>query len=76
MVQLWVNLPASAKMSPPRYQEILDASIPRVELENGSGVGSGSWGINGVSVEAGISLSASLATDPLSRGTPGDCKKA
>ena len=28
MVQLWVNLPAKDKMSPPRYQEILDAQIP------------------------------------------------
>ncbi len=26
--QLWVNLPASLKMSPPRYQEIKDARIP------------------------------------------------
>lgn len=26
--QLWVNLPASLKMSPPRYQEIPEASIP------------------------------------------------
>ncbi len=29
--QLWVNLPAKLKMSPPRYQEILAASIPLVE---------------------------------------------
>lgn len=26
--QLWVNLPASLKMGPPRYQEIKDAKIP------------------------------------------------
>jgi redox-sensitive bicupin YhaK (pirin superfamily) len=32
MMQLWVNLPARAKMSPPRYQTILDATIPRVTL--------------------------------------------
>jgi hypothetical protein len=29
--QLWVNLPAAQKMSPPRYQEINAASIPTVE---------------------------------------------
>jgi quercetin 2,3-dioxygenase len=29
--QLWVNLPAKLKMSPPRYQEILAATIPLVE---------------------------------------------
>ena len=29
MMQLWVNLPARDKMSPPRYQTLLDAAIPR-----------------------------------------------
>lgn len=28
MVQLWVNLPSSDKMNPPRYQTLLDADIP------------------------------------------------
>ena len=28
MAQLWVNLPAKDKLSPPRYQTILNASIP------------------------------------------------
>ncbi len=37
MVQLWVNLPASEKMSSPRYQEILDSQIPRIELPQGAG---------------------------------------
>jgi len=37
MVQLWVNLPAKDKMSPPRYQELLDAQIPRVELAECAG---------------------------------------
>jgi Pirin-related protein len=37
MVQLWVNLPASQKMTAPRYQAILDADIPRVELANRQG---------------------------------------
>jgi redox-sensitive bicupin YhaK (pirin superfamily) len=32
MVQLWVNLPARDKMSPPRYQGILASQIPDVSL--------------------------------------------
>ncbi len=36
MVQLWVNLPAAQKMSKPRYQGILSAQIPRVELGTGA----------------------------------------
>jgi len=32
MMQLWVNLPAKDKMSAPRYQTLLAADIPRVEL--------------------------------------------
>jgi len=37
MMQLWVNLPARHKMSEPRYQTILDATIPRVSLGDGAG---------------------------------------
>ncbi len=37
VVQLWVNLPARLKMSPPGYQEILDRQIPVVPLENDAG---------------------------------------
>jgi len=37
MVQLWVNLPAKDKMSPPHYQSILDSQIPSVNLPNGQG---------------------------------------
>lgn len=37
MVQLWVNLPAKAKMSPPGYQAILDKQIPVVSLPDGAG---------------------------------------
>jgi redox-sensitive bicupin YhaK (pirin superfamily) len=37
MVQLWVNLPARDKMSPPRYQAILNGQIPAVSLPNGQG---------------------------------------
>ncbi|WP_322999915.1 pirin family protein [Castellaniella sp.] len=37
MVQLWVNLPARDKMSPPGYQTLLNADIPQVDLPNGAG---------------------------------------
>ncbi|MDP9083561.1 MAG: pirin family protein [Pseudomonadota bacterium] len=37
LAQLWVNLPAKHKMSAPRYQTILNASIPRVEFPGGAG---------------------------------------
>ncbi len=37
MVQLWVNLPASLKMSPPRYQGIENSQIPVVPLDEGAG---------------------------------------
>ena len=33
--QLWVNLPAKLKMSTPRYQDILSADIPVIELTDG-----------------------------------------
>lgn len=36
MVQLWVNLPAKDKMSPPKYQAIKNAEMSRVDLgQNG-----------------------------------------
>jgi len=37
MVQLWVNLPAKFKMSPPRYQPIVAGDIPSVPLANEAG---------------------------------------
>lgn len=37
MVQLWVNLPAAHKMTPPRYQEILKKQIPSVALPGEAG---------------------------------------
>jgi len=37
MAQLWVNLPAGHKMSPPRYQSLLAAHIPQVSLPSGAG---------------------------------------
>ena len=36
--QLWVNLPASQKMIPPRYQDIPASKVPVVKLENGVSV--------------------------------------
>ena len=36
MVQLWVNLPAKDKMSPPGYQAITSADIPVVPLTGGT----------------------------------------
>lgn len=46
MVQLWVNLPAKEKMSKPRYQGIVNAQIPVVELGGASiaRIIAGSWG--------------------------------
>lgn len=35
MVQLWVNLPAAAKMSQPKYQDLRSADFPRVDLPGG-----------------------------------------
>ncbi|MGZ3159703.1 MAG: pirin family protein [Burkholderiaceae bacterium] len=37
MVQLWVNLPTKFKMTAPRYQSIVDSSIPAVSLANETG---------------------------------------
>lgn len=37
MVQLWVNLPAADKMTPPTYQSLLKKGIPVVELAGGRG---------------------------------------
>ncbi|HNP26985.1 MAG TPA: pirin family protein [Nitrosomonas sp.] len=37
VVQLWVNLPSKDKMSPPRYQNILDDQIPVASLPDNQG---------------------------------------
>lgn len=37
MVQLWVNLPARAKMAAPGYQTLLSRDIPSVALPDGAG---------------------------------------
>lgn len=38
MAQLWVNLPAKDKSAPPRYQTIVAADIPAVQLPDGAGL--------------------------------------
>jgi redox-sensitive bicupin YhaK (pirin superfamily) len=37
MLQLWVNLPAKSKMTPPRYQTLLASDIPAVTLPDNGG---------------------------------------
>ena len=37
MVQLWINLPAKDKMSPPKYQAIRNDSVPKYELPENKG---------------------------------------
>lgn len=55
--QLWVNLPATRKMIPARYQDIQPNEIPEIELENGkvrllAGEYGGTSGpINGIDIE-------------------------
>lgn len=34
--QLWVNLPAKLKMTPPRYQDIRSDKIPEIKMKNGA----------------------------------------
>ena len=38
MIQLWVNLPAKDKMTPPRYQENVNKDIPVVTLKDKGGI--------------------------------------
>jgi redox-sensitive bicupin YhaK (pirin superfamily) len=38
MVQLWVNLPAKYKMTPPKYQEITNAMMGKYQLPGNKGV--------------------------------------
>lgn len=37
MMQLWVNLPAKDKVSPPKYQAIQNKDIPKISVANGQG---------------------------------------
>ena len=38
MVQLWVNMPAKDKMSTPKYQAIVNAQIPKIQVPNNGGI--------------------------------------
>lgn len=38
MIQLWVNLPSHAKMTEPRYQELTEANIPEIKLDQNHGI--------------------------------------
>lgn len=38
MVQLWVNLPAKDKLSPPKYQSLSNTEIPKYEVPNEGGI--------------------------------------
>lgn len=55
--QLWVNLPATRKLIPPRYQDIAPSLIPEVALEKGklrvvAGTAEGKTGpVSGIDVE-------------------------
>ena len=37
MVQLWVNLPTKDKMTTPKYQNLNNKDLSKVELENNAG---------------------------------------
>lgn len=46
MIQLWVNLPAKFKMTPPKYQHLRAENIPSIALDDDAGyvrVIAGSW---------------------------------
>lgn len=48
MVQLWVNLPAKYKMTPPKYQAIANEQMGRYELQEGGSVEVIAGNFNGV----------------------------
>jgi redox-sensitive bicupin YhaK (pirin superfamily) len=47
--QLWANLPASHKMMPPRYREVIKEQIPETNLPSGVKIKIISGSVNGVS---------------------------
>jgi hypothetical protein len=57
--QLWVNLPARLKMSPPRYQEVREADIPMVHSD-GADIRVVAGEVNGVRGPV-----SEIAADPL-----------
>lgn len=69
MVQLWVNLPAKDKMSPPKYQGITNSEINKYELPDGGGlveVIAGNY--NGVSGTASTFTPVGLLNAKLHKG--------
>jgi redox-sensitive bicupin YhaK (pirin superfamily) len=58
--QLWVNLPASLKMTRPRYQGVLASEIPEVEIEGGTKIRVITGAINGVNGPV-----SGIAADPV-----------
>ncbi|MGH6933952.1 MAG: pirin family protein [Dongiaceae bacterium] len=69
--QLWVNLPAAAKMSQPRYQEFPATALPKVELAAGvcatviaGKLGGATGAVTGIAVEP---LYVDLRFDPGAR---------
>jgi quercetin 2,3-dioxygenase len=58
--QLWVNLPASLKMTRPRYQGILASEIPEVEVEGGTKIRIITGTVNGVNGPV-----SGIAADPV-----------
>ena len=77
--QLWANLPASQKMSPPRYRNITADQIPELRLENGvvikiicGQIGQTNGPVNGIAIDPtylDISIPAgSSSTHHLTKG--------
>lgn len=77
--QLWVNLPAKLKMTPPRYQDVRSGQIPEIKKDNGvkirvitgtvDGVSGPVAGIaaNPIYLDVSIPAGASF-TQPIERG--------
>lgn len=77
--QLWANLPASQKMTPPRYRDITDAQIPKLRLENGVEIhiicghfGQTDGPVNDIAIDPGyldMTIPAGITyTHPVSKG--------
>lgn len=70
MVQLWVNLPAKDKMSPPKYQAIKNEEIKRFTLgENGSEIEVIAGEYNGIKGAATTFSPVNLFNATLKKGT-------
>lgn len=74
MIQLWVNLPAKAKMSKPGYQGIVSAQIPRVELGAGAFARVIAGELNGVKGPAKTFTPVSVFDVRLSAGGRGELR--